>query len=202
MKAYNIIGVLTVAASLLFFCSADYAYEVHNETLDHDTDTQTMGNGYAGANDFPDAWAWASAWIDSEDPESGGSAYGYADKKCYITDYEPNDPNLTGYVTGACTAEAYAVGDREDSDYWLKAAGWGYGAGNYASAYVEVTEPEGGDVDTDWFAVYVDMSYEGATVYYGHLGLAQAVAYSTSGEVRVTANGGAQTVVQVQEQGP
>lgn len=200
MKGCNVIGVLIVAASFLF-CATGYAYEVHNETLDHDAYWGTGGGGYAGASDFPVASAWASAAIEDEETHYWGFALAYSDEKTYITDYDPEvDPELTGYVTGACEAEVTAYGNVETSDYWAKAAANGYGAGYSCAAWCEITEPDDADIDVDWFGEYVDMSYNGATVYYGHLAVAQAEARSTSGQVQCYANGDSQTFVRIDEE--
>ena len=199
MKGYNVIGAVMVAASLLLSTAA-YAYEVHGETLDHDVYWVTGGGGDASAFDFPYAHAAADACIDDEETNYWGAAYAYSDRKIYITDYDPEvDPELTGYVTGLCEAEVHGFGD-VGSDYFVKAAANGYGAGYSCYAWVEISEPDDADIDLDWFGEYVDMSYSGATVYYGHFAFAQAEAYSTPDTLECYATGDSQTFVRIDEE--
>jgi hypothetical protein len=159
-----------VAASL-FLPAGGYAYEVHNEVLDRDAYGDEAGCGAGGADDFPTAEGWGMACA-SSDPNCWGWGWGwgcaYRDEKRYITDYDPEvDPELDGYVSGACEAVVTAYGDVETSDYFAQAVGYGYGAGYTCYAYVEISEPDDADIDVDWFGEHKDMSYNGATIYYG-----------------------------------
>jgi hypothetical protein len=198
MKGCNVIGVLMFAVSFLC-CATGYAYEVHTETLDHNAYQGTGGGGYASAFDFPYAHASASACIEDEDPNCWAWAYAYSKMKTYITDYDCEDPELTGYVTGMCEVKVTAFGNA-GSDYWVKAAALGSGAGYSCYASVEITEPNDADIDVDWFGEYVDMSYSGATVYYQHAAHALAEAYSTPDTLECYANADSQTFVRVDEE--
>ena len=190
MKGCNVIGVLIVAASFLF-CATGYAYELHYEVLDQDA----YWGGSGGADDFPVANGWGSVYIEDEETNHWGWGTGYKDEKIYITDYDPEvDPELACYVSGLCETRVTAYGNVGTSDYFAQAVGYGYAGGYTCYAYAEIAEPDDADIDVDWFGEDIDMSYNGATIYYGDWAFAKAEAYSTSGELGCYAGSWSQTL--------
>jgi len=205
MKLSNAIAVLALAASVLFFSTSAYArpYQDHREQVYDYSYFDDGGEGYSYANAGTDPSSWAEAIVEIEDPEENTYGGGYAqyDWKVYITDYDPQaDPNLTAEVS--CAAISILIGqyDLLNSDYYGCAAANGYANGYRAETALAITEPDDGDVDTDYFSEEIDMSYNGATVYLGDFAYAQAEAYSTSDKVHVYAFGQAVSACEIVEE--
>jgi hypothetical protein len=193
MKTYNLMPVLAVAASFLFFSTPGYAaYQVNYSTEDYITDVDTGGDGttYTDADYYPNSYAYVLASIDSQNDFTWAAADAYIDKKMYITDYDPEtDPNLTARAVVIAHAQVWASGDTEDSTYLAVAESncyaYGCGLSGNCCAYAQavVFFPDEGDDDLDLFWEDVDVSYTGATIYFGNSAEATAYAFITSGEV-------------------
>jgi len=197
MNGHNVIRVLTVAASLLLFSTAAYAWSKQWETLDFEKDWDYEG-GYAHSEYDPYSWAYANAEIDYPEELYWGGAYAYLDGRWYIEDYDGE--NLTAYVSCESLAYVCAYDALQESDYFIKAATYGY-AGPYTTyAYVEVSEPSPGDIDPDsFYREEIDMSYPGATIYAGDIAFAQAEAYYTDSHVKVEAYARSHVTCDVEE---
>jgi len=208
MKTSNLIRVLTIAACLLFFSTAGYAshYQVHYETLSHDTNVDESGDGYIykSAYDVDEATVHATVRIEDGDSITWAWAEAYQNRKVYISDYWPSDPTLTAIAVGECTAEIDAYWDTDESEYLsvvegsVYAVGCGISEARYVQAVVIYTDTA--DTRSDYFENYTaDMSYTGATIYYGHSAQADTYGYNTSGVLSLVGYGTSKTTVTVDE---
>jgi len=107
MKSHNVIRVLMVAASLLFFSTAAYGWAKQWETVDLEKYSNYEG-GYATSNYDPYSWAYAEAEIEYPEELYGGVAYAYLNGRWYIENYDGE--NLTAYVSCDSIAYVYPVG--------------------------------------------------------------------------------------------
>jgi hypothetical protein len=205
MKKSNLIRVLTIAACLLFFSNTGYAYVIHFETLSHDTYEDESGDGYTytSTTDVGEADARAIVYIEDEHSSTYAGAEAYEYRKVYISDYWPNDPTLTATATNFCVAEADALWDTENSEYLIVASSGGYASGCglslSCSTQAVVTIYTGtSDTDSDYFEDTADMSFTGATIYFGHSASADAYGFVTSDFLQVEGEGWSETEVVVE----
>jgi hypothetical protein len=196
--------ILTVAACLLFFSTAAYAYQQHDDPVDNGTDEDTSGDGYTFTHAEDDLWAYAQAsvFITDENRNTWAAADAYEVRVAYITDYLDTDPTLTATASNQCVAEADAYWDTENSQYLIvvESSGWASGCGlslgSYAQAVVVHTDTS--DTDSDYFSDTADMSYSGATIYYAHYAEADTYGYVTSDMLFVDGIGDSTTTVVVE----
>lgn len=205
MKLSNAIAVLALAGSVLSISTSADAlpYTEHRDQVYDYSYFDDGGEGYSYANAGTDPSSWAEAIVEIEDPDENTYGGGYAqyDWKVYITDYDPQvDPALTAHVSCDAISILFAEYELSNSDYYGCAAANGYANGYRAETALAITEPDDGDVDTDYFSEEIDMSYNGATVYLGDFAYAQAEAYSTSDKVRVYAFGQAVSSCEIEEE--
>ncbi len=200
MKDLCIIGVCAIAVCVPFSATV-HAYDTNIESHG-DANWDTVGSGSASASYFPVAEASASVTIYYGDPTSGGAGYGYGDLTFYVVDYDSQvDPPLTLHVSGLCEAKVNAgYNPMYSHSYSAMAGSSGYGAGQSCSAGASISYPDPIGVDADWFDTDVNVSYQGATVYFGHSAWAMADAYSTTGpSLSCSASAASQTCVWVIE---
>ena len=205
MKTSNLIRVLMIAACLLFFHTEGYAYMKYYEIVSHDTYEDEGGSGWKDpyAFDILKAEAKAEVYIEDGDTITWASAEAYENRKVYISDYWPNDPTLTATASNLCKAEADAWWDTENSAYLIVVESDGYATGcglslsSYAQAVVIYTDTS--DTDSDYFDDTADMSFTGATIYFGHSAEADAYGYNTSDMLYVEGTGESETTVVVDE---
>ena len=205
MKTLNLVRVLTIAACLLFFSTKSYAYGKYYETVSHDTSEDEGGSGWKDpyAFDLNKAETWAKVCIEDGDTITWASAEAYQNRKVYITDYWPNDPTLTATASNLCEAEADAKWDTENSEYLIVAECDGYATGcglslySYAQAVVIYTDTS--DTDSGYFEDTADMSFTGATIYFGHSADADAYGYDTSDFLYIEGTSNSETTVVVDE---
>jgi hypothetical protein len=193
MKACSLATILVVVVPLL--CSTTgYAWYVSREVTDSEKYEDEGGNGYhdpeadyggAGASY---SYASAVARIEGEEQYTWAAAYAYIYWTDTILGYDPEwDPPLLANVTSFVWAQAYGCYDRENSDYEADAAATGYASGYSTSAYVEVVDPEAGDIDNDWFDEDIDINENGYPIYLREFAYATASTLTTEDKVEAGA---------------
>jgi hypothetical protein len=203
MKAWTIAGVLVAVAGLLVSSAAGYAeWWVDHETTDCDKYESEGGEGghHASANYYPyyspyvtyaDVWAQ----IEGEQQNTAAAGYAYIYWTDTIMDYDPNwDPPLLAHVSSLAWAQAYALYDLDGSDYDATAAAHGYANGYRVDPYIQISNPESGDIDNDWFDEDIDIFENGYPIYLREFAYATAQTLSTEVKVKATAYADANTV--------
>ncbi|HNS20258.1 MAG TPA: hypothetical protein PKH24_07150 [Sedimentisphaerales bacterium] len=195
MKRYGVAWVSMVCGAILLLSGGTYGYQVVPEYGDGTVYIEmTEEGGYADAGYETMSWAEASAEIEYPESYAAGAAYVMFDWRIYTQDYDPqNDPTLTAHVTGSCICYTIASYDLSNSDYWSTVAAICSANGYEASAVIHIDEPSSGGVDTDYFSELIDMSYNGATVYFDEFALAITQASTTEDKVNVYAYAHAST---------
>lgn len=197
MKECYLTKLLMITACLTFISTTCYAYGVNYTIIAYDTSTDWEGVGTAYATYYP-ATAGAEITIYEEDIDDWAEGEGYACRKLWITDY--NNETLNAECECWCSATGGAYYDIENSDYVLSVTGCSY-AGEYtAFASIYLSDPEDGDLDTDYFYQEIDMSYSGATLYYGEYAYASVYAYSTSNHLELETDSGANASITIVEE--
>lgn len=201
MKGCNVIWLLTAAASLLFFCTVGYGWSQEWETIYYDKLAETGGDGEEKeASATYEYYCESKTKVKIIDPQSNtwAGAYAYLYGRHYVEDYDNED--LTAYVDCTCQSVAAAAGPLGTSDYFMKSGTEGDVGPYSADTYLEFTEDDDGDVDTDGFYDQeIDVSYEGASVYIWEFTFAQAEAYSSSGTLRLEVTALSDTECDIQE---
>jgi len=91
----------------------------------------------------------------------------------------------------------YAQYDLDNSDYDTVAAATGYASGYSASAYVQISEPDAGDVDGDWFDEDIDIYTNGYPIYLEEFAYATAQTLTTEVKVKAWAYADSDTTCEV-----
>jgi hypothetical protein len=193
MKAWSLAGILVVAVPLLF-STTGHAWYVSYEVTDCEEYMDGGGNGdYYPYSDYGGAFAsysYADVWafIEGEEQYTWAGAYAYVYWTETILGYDPEwDPPLLANVTSLVYTAAYALYDLDDSDYEGDAAATGYANGYSTSAYVEISDPEAGDIDTDWFDEDIDIYENGYPIYLREFAYAVASTLTTEDKVKLVA---------------
>ena len=94
-------------------------------------------------------------------------------------------------------AKVYAEYARTVSDYDATAAATGYASGYSTSAYVQISDPEAGDIDTDWFNHYINITQNGYPIYLREFAYATAQTLTTEDKVKAYAYADSETTCDV-----
>jgi hypothetical protein len=109
-------------------------------------------------------------------------------------DYDPEwDPPLLAHVISEVWAQAYAEYGRTVSEYSTQAVATGYASGHSTMAYVQFSEPEGGDIDTDYFDEDINIYENGYPIFLRELAFTTAGALTTEDKVKVAAHADSDT---------
>jgi hypothetical protein len=185
MKAWTIAGILVAVAGLLVSSAAGYDWWVDHEITDCDTysdhsEGADAGSDYGGPDREYASYAYALAQIEGEQQNEAGAAYAYVYWTDTIMGYDPNrDPPLLAHVTLDAYTKAYASGDLGGSDYDATAAAHGYVNGYRVDPYVLISEPEDGDINTDFLPVDIDIYENGYPIYLREFAYTTAETLST-----------------------
>jgi len=193
MKPWRIAGILAVAVSL--WCSTTgYAWYVSRQLTDWDEYDEKVGEGsyaeskYGGPFRANITYADVYAEIEGEEQNCAGGAYAYVYWTDTILGYDPEwDPPLLAQVSSEVYTWTYAQYDLEDSEYDTSVAATGYASGYSASAYVQISEPDAGDVDGDWFDEDIDIYENGYPIYLEEFAYAAAQTLTTEQKVKASA---------------
>lgn len=164
----SILTVIAAVAALLVISGVGYSYDV--------VDVQVSSYMYGDASEYGNYghsifnWAYTVAYAEmygSDDPQY---AYSYAQEMRSVTivDYDSqSDPNLTAVLDGYTGLDAYVWG-YPGSDYWVCATGKTYIDGLYSDLSIELEPPYDEDHVDDGYVEYEDVSYNNASINYGH----------------------------------
>jgi hypothetical protein len=201
MKTRSVLGILAAAVPLLFSTIGYANWYVSHEKTDWDKYVEYDEGEYADADyAYPSSapytytWADASVEIEGEEEYKGAGAYAYVYWTDTIVDYDPEwDPPLLAHVVSEVWAQGYAEYARTVSEYSVQAVATGYANGYSTMAGVLFNEPEGGDIDTDYFDEDIDIYENGYPIYLREFAFATAGTGTTEDRVKVAAHADSDT---------
>jgi hypothetical protein len=205
MKAWSFAGILVMIVSPLLLSTPCRAWWVDHEVTDSDLYTDTSEGQHADgdyAGPLVSGPSWADAWSEIDYPEENayGASHAYVYWTDWITDYDPeSDPPLVAHLKSVVYSQAYALYELEGSDYYAVGAAWGYANGYSANAYVEIAEPQDGDISTDYFDEDLENITQNGPIYLRELAYAGAETWSTEDTVQAAAYGECETTCVVEE---
>jgi hypothetical protein len=204
MKAWNIFGILVVALAPLLSSTPCQAFWVYTEVTDYDKYMNDGGEGdhYADSDYGGELYvSYAEAWaqIEGTEENTAGAAYAYIYWTDTVLGYDPeHDPPIRAHVTSDVYTKVYAEYARTVSDYDATAAATGYASGYSTSAGVLISEPEAGDIDTDWFNHYITITENGYPIYLREFAYATAETLTTEDKVKAYAYADSETTCEVE----
>jgi len=204
MKACNIVGILIIAVGSLLSSTPCHAFWVYTEITNLDKYETEGGEGehyadsdYGGESSFSYVEAWAE--IEGTEQNTLGGGYAYIYWTDTVLGYDPeHDPPIRAHVTSDLYTKVFAEYARTVSDYDATAAATGYASGYSTSAGVQISEPEAGDIDNDWFNKYISITENGYPIYLREFAYATAEALTTEDIVKAYAYAESETICEVE----